>query len=135
MDDETVANIKAKADRWPYPVIIPHADHWVVIYLDQDMKDRSVVPTAVMLNKIDWSRFHGKKRAYFLSHIFHRIFLSHSMIEKFRELITLAFGFGFIIKRIELIDIVILFGVWMFRYEIFDEGLKIRLIFDIKFED
>ncbi len=53
MDDETRTKITKKADKWPYPVIVPHSDHWAILYVDQDFKERSVVPTAGMTKKID----------------------------------------------------------------------------------
>ena len=42
-----------KADKWPYPLLIPHSDHWAIVYLDKDFRDRSTVITKCSIPKID----------------------------------------------------------------------------------
>jgi len=41
-------NFKKKADYWPYPMIYKHADHWAVVYLDQQFKERGVNPSKII---------------------------------------------------------------------------------------
>jgi hypothetical protein len=53
MDDAMQADFKAKADKWPYPMLVPHSDHWAVVYLDQDFHERSVVITKATIPKLE----------------------------------------------------------------------------------
>ena len=51
LDEVFQQNLKKKADKWPYPVLVPHSDHWAIVYIDQDMHERSVVLSRVSLGK------------------------------------------------------------------------------------
>ena len=43
LTEEFQAKFKATADKWPYPLVYPHNDHWAFVYLDGDFRERGVV--------------------------------------------------------------------------------------------
>jgi hypothetical protein len=48
-DDDFQANFKKEANKMPYPVIYPHEDHWAVIYLDGDYRERGIICSKILL--------------------------------------------------------------------------------------
>ncbi len=34
---------KEKANKWPYPLVYPHSDHYAIIYIDGNWQERGVV--------------------------------------------------------------------------------------------
>jgi len=44
-------DLKKKANKWPYPIIYPHADHWAVIYVDTNFMERGVIETRAMIEE------------------------------------------------------------------------------------
>ena len=49
LTDEFKEEFTKNADRYPYPLIYPHAGHWAVIYLDEDFRERGIVVSNMML--------------------------------------------------------------------------------------
>ena len=42
ISDKFQHNFADAAEFWPYPLIYPHEDHWAIIFLDKDFKERGV---------------------------------------------------------------------------------------------
>ena len=42
---------KEKANKWPYPLVYPHADHYAIIYVDSNWQERGVVCTKISYTK------------------------------------------------------------------------------------
>jgi hypothetical protein len=51
--EEAQAKFKDIADKWPYPLIYQHNDHWVVVYVDTNFQERGVIPTKFLLDEKD----------------------------------------------------------------------------------
>ena len=39
---------KEKANKWPYPLVYPHADHYAIIYIDSNWNERGVVASKII---------------------------------------------------------------------------------------
>ena len=44
-DDEFQQNFTKQADKWPYPLLVPHEGHYAMVYLDEDFVERGVTVT------------------------------------------------------------------------------------------
>ena len=42
---------KEKANKWPYPLVYPHADHYAIIYIDSNWQERGVVCSRIIYKK------------------------------------------------------------------------------------
>jgi hypothetical protein len=44
-------DLKQKANKWPYPLVYPHANHWAIIYVDTNFYERGVIETQAMMEE------------------------------------------------------------------------------------
>ncbi len=42
---------KEKADKWPYPLVYYHSNHYAVIYIDSNWNERGVVCSKISIKK------------------------------------------------------------------------------------
>ena len=42
---------KEKANKWPYPLVYPHSDHYAIIYVDSNYQERGVVASKISINE------------------------------------------------------------------------------------
>jgi len=49
--DEFQANFKAVADRYPYPIVVHHAGHYAMVYLDESFKERGTVVSKIAIEE------------------------------------------------------------------------------------
>ena len=47
LSEDFQKKFKKTADYWPYPLLYPHNEHWVVVFLDQQFVERGVSPTKI----------------------------------------------------------------------------------------
>ena len=45
LDDVFQAKFRETADYWPYPLVVPHENHFAIIFLDEDFVERGVSVT------------------------------------------------------------------------------------------
>jgi hypothetical protein len=45
LDEEFQNKFTKQADKWPYPLLVPHKDHFAVVFLDEDFVERGVTVT------------------------------------------------------------------------------------------
>lgn len=45
LDDAFQDKFSKQADKWPYPLLIPHEDHYALVFLDEDFVERGVTVT------------------------------------------------------------------------------------------
>ena len=43
--------LKEKANKWPYPLVYPHSDHYAIIYIDSNYQERGVVCSKISIKK------------------------------------------------------------------------------------
>ncbi|QEE15331.1 hypothetical protein DSAG12_01156 [Promethearchaeum syntrophicum] len=42
---------KERADKWPYPLVYHHSDHFAIIYIDENWHERGVVCSKISYKK------------------------------------------------------------------------------------
>jgi hypothetical protein len=45
--DEFLKEFRHKADKWPYPLIYPHDNHFAIIYVDENIVERGVIVSRI----------------------------------------------------------------------------------------
>lgn len=48
LDDAFQEKFRKNADYWPYPLIIPHEEHFAIVFLDEDFVERGVNVTRMI---------------------------------------------------------------------------------------
>ncbi len=47
LSDDFCKKFKQEADKWPYPLVYPHNNHWAIIFLDEEFKERGVTASRI----------------------------------------------------------------------------------------
>ncbi|MHA1675054.1 MAG: hypothetical protein ACTSYI_15665 [Promethearchaeota archaeon] len=50
LDDDFQEKFISQADKWPYPLLVPHEGHFAVVFLDEDFVERGVTVTRMELD-------------------------------------------------------------------------------------
>jgi len=49
--EELSNEFKEKTDKWPYPLVFPHSDHYAIIYIDENWQERGVVCSRISIKE------------------------------------------------------------------------------------